>query len=322
MNRRTVALLLGLFVTLTANGHVGATVVQVDGTIVPANAALQGFLNLEEGVSPPNPLALNAVLDAAELPEIFLPSTASPVTFKDIAEGAGFENSFGYYNVGDDPTVGTNLRPIMGCGVSAATHANEVPGYAVNAEPGTTVTVNFATELSSGRYRGGFIAFYLITPEGHPSVDNCGDFVDGSDGRSLFGRAYFTQRDLNNDGDFVHHLVYQSRITANRFYFGYEDLFRGGDNDYEDMAMQVTGLVPPCIPTSEVCDSRDNDCDTRVDEGTGGAACTCDGSMGLSCEGGVRQGVCRTGATACVAGTLLCRSSVAPSASREGNPCR
>ena len=314
MKARFFALWLVSGLAVASVGHVRATVVQVDGTIVPVGSALQAALNAEEGVAPPNPTALNAVLDASELPEIFLPSTASPVTFKDIAEGAGFENSFGYYNVGDDPAVAANLRPIMGCGVPAATHTTEVPGYVVNAEPGTTVTVNFATELSSGRYRGGFIAFYLITPEGNPSADNCGDFPNGSDGLSLFGRAYFTQRDLNNDGDFVHHLVYQSRITANRFYFGYEDLFRGGDNDYEDMAMQVTGLVPPCIPTSEVCDSRDNDCDTRVDEGTGGAACTCDGSMGLSCEGGARQGVCRTGATACVAGTLLCRSSVAPSA--------
>ena len=308
-----VALFCALFLTL-ASDHARATVVQVDGTIVPAGNNLQAALNAYEGVAPPAATAIDAVLDAAELPEIFLPSTTSVVTFTDIAEGAGFENSFGYYNVGDDPTVGANLRPIMGCGVTAATHANEVPNYNANAEPATSVTVNFATELSSGRYRGGFIAFYLITPEGNPSANNCGDFVNGSDGLSLFGRAYFTERDLNNDGDFVHHLVYQSRITANRFYFGYEDLFRGGDNDYEDMAMQVTGLVPPCIPTAEVCDGRDNNCNGSIDEGTGGAACSCDGSGGLTCEGGNRQGLCRTGATACVAGALLCRSSVTPTA--------
>ena len=65
-----------------AIGHVRATVVQVDGTIVPVGSALQAALNTEEGVAPPNPTALNAVLDAAELPEIFLPSTASPVTFR------------------------------------------------------------------------------------------------------------------------------------------------------------------------------------------------------------------------------------------------
>lgn len=316
-----VSLAASLMFVLTAD--VRATVVQVDGTIVPVAVNpgncvgdLQVCLNNEEGVAPPVANAIHAVIDAAQLPEIFLPNTTMPVIFKDIAEGAGFENSFGYYNVGDDPTITSNLRPIMGCGVAASAHANEVPSYAVNAEPGTTVSVDFAAELSSGRYRGGFIAFYLITPEGNPSSTNCGDFVNGGDGNSLFGHAYFTQRDYNNDGDFVHHLVYQSRITPNRFYFGFEDLFRGGDNDYEDMAMQVTGLTPPCVPGVEVCNGRDDDCDGLIDGADPsisdvGTACTCDG-VAMTCEGGARQGVCRTGATACVAGGLVCQSSVGP----------
>ncbi|MDQ3032109.1 MAG: DUF4114 domain-containing protein, partial [Myxococcota bacterium] len=320
----SILLCMAAFVASFTATDARATVVQVDGTIVPVLSGssctgnLQVCLNVEEGVAPPAANAIDAILDAAQLPEIFLPNTSTAVVFKDIGEGAGFENSFGYYNVGDDPTVTTNLRPIMGCGVAASAHANEVPSYAVNAEPGTTVSVNFATELSSGRYRGGFIAFYLITPEGNPSANNCGDFVNGTDGLSLFGRAYFTQRDYNNDGDFVHHLVYQSRITPNRFYFGFEDLFRGGDNDYEDMAMQVTGLTPPCSPGVEICNGRDDDCDGLVDGADptlsdSGMPCTCDGAA-MTCEGGARQGVCRSGATVCLSGGLLCRSNVSPSA--------
>ncbi len=240
-----------------------ATVVQVDGTIVPilvgtaCDGNLQVCLNAEEGAAG----SIDAILDAAQLPEIFRPNTSTTVRFKDIGEGAGYENSFGYYNVGDDPTVVANLHPNMGCGVTAATHTQEASGYVANAEPGTIATVNFATERTAGRYRGGFIAFYLITPEGQSGSTNCGDFVPASN----FGRAYFTQRDYNNDGDFVHHLVYQSRLTPDRFYFGFEDLFRGGDNDYEDMAIQVTGLTPPCVPGAEVCNGRDDDCDGLVD---------------------------------------------------------
>ncbi len=305
--RRSALFACVCLISFCAATDARATVVQVDGTIVPVatapgtcNGDLQVCLNIEEGVSPPAATAIYAILDASQTPEIFQPSTAGTVRFKDIGEGAGYENSFGYYNVGDDPTIIANLHPIMGCGHAHGTEAAN--GFMLNAEVGTIATVDFNIERTSGRWRGGFIAFYLITPQGQSSGTNCGDF--GTD----FGHAYFTQRDLNNDGDFVHHLVYQSRITANRFYFGFEDLFRGGDNDYEDMAMQVTGLTPPCAPSAETCNGRDDDCDTRIDETTvdSGLACLCDGSS-MTCEGGARLGVCRNGATACVAGGLLCR---------------
>jgi hypothetical protein len=301
-----------------------AVVVQVDGTIVPTidggtdcEGNLQVCLDQAEGVTS-GPSRLDAILDAAQVPEVFVPNTTRRVVFRNIAEGAGFENSFGYYNVGDDITNTANLRPILGCGVPATTHANEANGYLQNSEPGSSTEVDFAIERSSGRYRGGQIGFYLIAPEGRPdTVANCGDFA----GSSFFGRIYFTQRELNNDGDFVHHLVYQSRLpgVSDRFYFGFEDLFRGGDNDFEDMLIQVTGLTPPCVPGVEVCNGRDDDCDGLVDAADpslsgAGTPCTCNGSGGLTCEGGNRQGVCLQGATACVAGALLCRSTTSPSA--------
>src|SRR5262249_50411753 len=152
-----------------------------------------------------------------------------------------------------------------------------------------------------------FIGFYLITPEdpankgaGLPGrAINCGDFKQDSAGKSLFGFIYFTQKDLNNDGDFVHHLVYTSKSTPDRFYFGFEDLFRGGDNDYEDMAMRIDGLTPPCVPSTEVCDGVDNDCDGLIDAADpdlvgSGQACTCDDQL-LACDNGPRFGQCQTG---------------------------
>jgi Notch 1 len=323
---RRVAQYLLAFMVASVGIRAEATVVQVDGTIVPViinpggdcsdGGDIQDCLNDEEGYSPPSSNAIGAIVDAAMVPEVFTPSTTGVVTFKDVAEGAGFENSFGYYNIGDDVTNTANLHPILGCGVSASTHTGEVPNYIVDAEPDggySTTTVNFATERTAGRYKGGFIGFYLITPQNHdgsyPSdALNCGDFV-GS-GRT-FGYIYFTQRDLNNDGDFVHHLVYGSKITADRFYFGFEDLFRGGDNDFEDMLIQVTGLTPPCTPKAEVCDNLDNDCDGSTDENTvdTGSSCVCD-NVSLTCVGGTRQGVCRTGVSACVSGAIVCQSTV------------
>src|SRR6478672_1409197 len=99
--------------------HASATVTQVDGTILPVvgtgnvgcegvgnpGGNLQTCFNQFEGVSPPNANASDQFLDASTVPEIFLPNTAQAVVFQDLSEGAGFENSFGYYNVGDDVTT-------------------------------------------------------------------------------------------------------------------------------------------------------------------------------------------------------------------------
>ncbi|MEO7735953.1 MAG: DUF4114 domain-containing protein, partial [Kofleriaceae bacterium] len=301
-----------------------ATVTQVDGTIVPVTTRMQQALDTYELPAG----SINAVKDAAETPQIFKPRLSSAVGFLDIREGAGFENSFGWYNVGDDvstaPGRTANLHPVMGCGVPMVatagdtTHHSGNPAfYVLDAEEGSTITVDFAAEATAGRYKGGFIGFYLITPENHASSNGCGDFKSGSDGKSLFGFIYFTQKDLNNDGDFVHHLVYKSK-TADRFFFGFEDLFRGGDNDYEDMAMRIDGLTPPCVPSAEVCDGLDNDCDGLIDAAdpdlTGtGDVCQCD-DVTLTCDNGPRAGQCQVGVTACTAGAITCHGTGTPSA--------
>jgi Notch 1 len=317
-----------------------ATVTQVDGTIVPTQQVnppsdtrirMQAVLDTYE----PPAGSIDAVKDATENPQIFRPRLSSPVVFLDIRETAGFENSFGWYNIGDDVLTAAgrtaNLHPVMGCGVQmvsgagdATRHGGNPAFYVQNAEESSTVSVDFAAEATAGRYKGGFIGFYLITPEDPANPGsrlpnraiNCGDFKQDSGGRSLFGFIYFTQKDLNNDGDFVHHLVYRSSV-ADRFFFGFEDLFRGGDNDFEDMAMRIDGLTPPCVPSTEVCDGLDNDCDGLVDAADGdvtgtGEACVCDDDE-LACDNGPRFGQCRTGVTACTAGTITCHGTGTPS---------
>jgi hypothetical protein len=153
-----------LAITIVAH-LASATVTQVDGEILPrpngstdcdgaGGDNLQICFNTLEGVSPPNSNAIDQTLDAAQLPEIFLPNTAVAVTFRDISEGAGYENSFGWYNIGDDVVTATgmaaNLHPVLGCGRPMAavgdpsTHTGNPAFYVQNAEPGSVATVDFA----------------------------------------------------------------------------------------------------------------------------------------------------------------------------------
>ncbi|MFO0658633.1 MAG: hypothetical protein U0165_02185 [Polyangiaceae bacterium] len=171
----------------------GAVIIQIDGTVVPqSNRIDEGLAKGENGLGSSNPAnytnngavptdatgtvrrqgPINAVLDAAETPQVFtVPKSTGgqfgTVTFIDLLEGAGFENTFGWYNVGDDltgpskPSPGAHLlqhelrahgqrrrKPI------ASRRRLRGPAQRVfvgsRDDPGTTIG-----------YKGGFIGFFL-----------------------------------------------------------------------------------------------------------------------------------------------------------------
>jgi hypothetical protein len=268
-----------------------AIVEQSDGSVVPFQNAptcpgatdqcVQTALNIGEGFAANaanNPL--KAVFDAGTQPEVFsVPlknGVYGNVKFDDLQEGAGFENTFGWYNASDP----SKLYPVTPCAD----------------EPGSSRTVNFQTEFAAGRYLGGFIGFFLITPENQPVANNCGAIGD-------VGHLYYTEQARNGDGNYVHYLIYQSKKDPLKYYFGFEDLFRGGDNDFDDMFMGVTGLLAPCVPSPEVCDGKDNNCDGLIDNMPVDAG----GQCGLS-----NVGECKYGVLQCQAGALVCVGAVGP----------
>ncbi|MBI2898169.1 MAG: DUF4114 domain-containing protein [Deltaproteobacteria bacterium] len=302
--------------TLTV-GDAGAVVNQVDGQVVPQTTRLQQCLTASEGAGPP--IGTDAVFDAALQPEVFLPVPDTDVVFRDLAEGAGYENSFGWYNVGDDVTQPANLHVIFGC---RGTPTCDCP-CAVGNQRETRVAIS-----NDPAYSGGYIGFWLRTPErnqGGNDPDNCGGVNDTAN------RIYFTESALNDDGDYVHYLIYESRQIVDTFYFGFEDLFRGGDNDFEDMLVRVAGLIPPCSPRPEECNDLDDDCDSEIDDdleiacssecGDGVRTCvagawgacdapqpvpeTCNGADD-DCDGEADEGLSRGCSTDCGAGTEIC----------------
>lgn len=306
-----------------------AVVLQIDGTICPqAIGNIQPGLNKGENGSPytntgtpPNAGGagpkgpINPVYDAAESPQVFaVPKTNgkfNTISFIDLLEGAGYENTFGWYNVGDDLSNLNNLYPVLTC-----TPTNYEPTPAANSQ----ASVNFQAEYEAGRYKGGAIGFFLTTPQNMSgpcsSGNNCGNPKEAG----CVGRIYYTEKPINGDGNYVHYLVYQTKRTdgsgkrLNDFYFGFEDLYRGGDNDFEDMLILVQGLVVPCIPSAEICDGIDNNCDGLIDNNPTNVGIDC-----YSGPGGTQGiGECKAGKTVCASTgpgdtTTQCQGAVIPS---------
>ena len=342
---RPLAFALFFLSSLLAS-DVHAYVNQSDGTVLPVTGNLQACLD-RAGTGETFAGALSAIEDAAVLPEAFRPVLDGPSghyrgTFVDIGEGAGFRNSFGWYWVGTDVSDPANLFTIFGCRTYGT----------CNCPCATTRTVTVDFDTQPGFSAGRPIGFWLRTPEGLDAVrengtydtglayctanvgcdpnapnlnDSCGGRLDTNN------RIYFTSSALNDDGDFVHFLVYDSATRTDTFYFGFEDLYRGGDNDYEDMLVRGTGLVPECDPRPETCNNMDDDCDARVDElltmacstvceaGTrtcvGGVFGTCSARMPSTescnavnddCDGNTDEGLTRACSNTCGAGTEFC----------------
>jgi hypothetical protein len=355
MTRQTIRPVLIAMLTLASvltTHNADAIINQVDGQIVPTDLALQSCLNKGSTPSTANPApgeglgVLNSVADAAISPQTFVPaprtSDGRRVTqFTMVGEGAGYRNRFGWYNVGDSPFAAASRYEIFACrdvytSEGCACPCPTGPRSAIPAASACTtwsnaniVELDFDCFRRMGNWRGGPVAFYIMTPElvTGGQDNNCADL------NSTRNRVYSTDNSVNDDGDYIHYLIYRSRSFANGYYFGWEDLFRGGDNDFEDALVRAIGLVPTCIPEPERCDGRDNNCNGMIDEGLGTATCgvgacrrtvnlceagvmrTCTPGTGSAeicdnidndCNGAIDDGVTRACTTSCGPGTQYC----------------
>lgn len=254
MLRRTAWILAALSVTPAARA-----ITQPNGTVIPVGDELQRVFT-ERGES------IRVREDAAIMPERFVPGCR--LTFTLITRGnSRFRNVFGWYNVrpgmAPDPR---DLHVLIPC----------------NATAGNRFELNLR---GNPDYRGGEIGFFLRTPQdGTPPNlcpgDCCADLSRG-------GYNYFSERGYNPDNtgsnSFLHLLIYDSRAQRNAFYFTWEDLYSGGDNNFTDFVALVDQIV-----------------------------CT---GAGATCDTGER-GVCAQGTQQCRNGALACQRSVSPSNER------
>ncbi len=233
---------------------------QPDGTPIPATAGLQSIFTGRGDT-------VDASRDAAVVPERFVPGCR--LTFSLVSRGpARFQNAFGWYNVTGSAPTEADLHVLIPCDAAA----------------GAVVNLDLSREPA---YRGGEIAFFLRTPEDGATGTCAGGDCCGRTGRA--GRTYYSERRFNPDSveaggsGYIHLLTYDSRATRDAFYFAWEDLFRGGDNNFTDFVAMVSNIV-------------------------------CSGA-GASCDTGMR-GACAQGAQQCRAGSLACAPVNTASAER------
>ncbi|MDW8250052.1 MAG: DUF4114 domain-containing protein, partial [Myxococcales bacterium] len=238
---------------------------QPDGTPIPQGNGLQGLFNSRGE-------AINALSDAQTIPETFVPSCA--LTFTVLQRNAGYQNAFGWYNVTGKPPTLADLHEFLSCSDGL----------------NTTKTLDIKNDPN---YLGGEVGFYqgVVTSGCTPGQ-----------GKAGYSYVFYSQKQYNPDSNeanpFIHLLIYNSTVTPKAFYFGWEDLISGGDNDFDDLTTFVTGITCSgggdpcdtgqpgicaagtlqcqvgqltCVPTSkpapEKCDGLDNDCNGLTDEG-------------------------------------------------------
>lgn len=236
--QRSVLVPLGLVIPSLLLGSVALAgpLFQPNNTPIPQGNSLQvnGFNALGDPV--------NAINDAEITPPTFLPTCALEFTVH--LRNAGYQNSFGWYNANGMAPAMEDLNQILDC----------------NEPVGTNKIVDI---LGDPNYEGGEIGFFQAVG-GCANVENPGTVI----------HVLYSEIEWNPDSDlmnpFIHLLIYQSISTPRTYYFAWEDLLQGGDNDFEDLFTSVSGIdcvgggpcqpvaVPGDLDADLVCGDGDN----------------------------------------------------------------
>ncbi len=236
---------------------------QPNNKTIPVGASLQNLFNsLGEQIS--------ALDDAAIEPQAFLPACA--LSFEVLQRNAGYKNSFGWYNVTGEKPKTDELYEILGC----------------NDGVGTEKTISIKADP---KYLGGEIGFFEATGA-------CANVDDPNSIYNIFFSEVGWNPDANQMNPFIHLIIYESTETPRTYYFAWEDLIQGGDDDFDDLTTKVSGIAcfngPPCKPFVDgedfdddgICFADDNCPDDanvdQIDSDEDGVGDTCDNCPDLA----------------------------------------
>ena len=199
---------------------------QVNNTQIPTGPNLQ---ILFDGIPDP----ISALDDAKTTPETFLP--ACEVAFKVLLRNAGYQNAFGWYNVTNNQPTLADLHQILSCNDPV----NTVKKVSITADPA---------------YLGGEVGFF-------EAVGGCADLNNPNSVQYVFYSQPKWNPDADNQNPYIHLIVYDSKAFPRTYYFAWEDLIQGGDNDFDDLATSVSGVQCNGLPCKPFVDGNDLDDD-------------------------------------------------------------
>ncbi len=171
----------------------------------------------------------------------------NPVTVTFQGEGAGFQNSIGYYTVGPDGTLG-DVEFIWTNASETGSGGDLTIGDTATLDVGAGDTFSFFI-IADGFGENDFASFgsgsfEFRGPDGEPAtIDTVNPqlfFVsdDGVTEIELSGDIFHSSAtNLNPDG--VQHAVSGLDSETGELVIGFEDLLGGGDNDFEDVLISV-----------------------------------------------------------------------------------
>ena len=144
-------------------------------------------------------------IDADQDPLLFFTGqTNLDITF--LSEGAGYRNSFGYYLL-DENDQFISQRQIFN-------NASAV-GSGGNLGTGDSVMIQSTPEAS-------YVGFY----------------IKANGFRNRYGNVFYTEESRNGDG--LDHVATYYDVEDRSLVMGFEDLWRGGDRDYNDLLIKVS----------------------------------------------------------------------------------
>ncbi|MCB9700377.1 MAG: DUF4114 domain-containing protein [Myxococcales bacterium] len=200
---------------------------QPNAKVIPVGSSLQNLFNM---LGDP----INALADAKIDPQTFLPQCE--ITFEVLQRNAGYKNSFGWYNVTAQKPQLADLHQILSC----------------NDGVGTKKTVSIKADPN---YTGGEIGFFQAT-------GGCADINNPGSIYNIFYSQPKWNPDANQMNPFIHLIVYESVKNPRTYYFAWEDLIQGGDDDFDDLTTSVSGIAcydgPPCMPFIDGTDPDDD----------------------------------------------------------------